>query len=253
LAGVCAFLLAGPGYGQGHADMEALIRETQRMAKTPTEANGQEVTLIWWVPVEFWEQSLDANPAASKQTVQKFKSTLDRYTLVIVLSAQIGPFGGMTYKSEEAVRGSVTLRDAQNTTYAPLADSQISPDAKNLMAMMKPLLANMLGPLGQNFTYLFFNAKTKTGRPLADPMSEGSFSAIVADHEFKFRLPLGSLLPPKFDPATHEQFPGNYLYSPFTGSKLVTEPAGDTPPAPPENNDVRPPPTDRSPVKPVVN
>jgi hypothetical protein len=49
---------------------------------------------------------------------------------------------------------------------------------------------------------------------------------VLAGTEFKFRLPLGSLLPPKFDPNTHEKFPGNYIYSPYTGSKLVNDVPG---------------------------
>ena len=44
----------------------------------------------------------------------------------------------------------------------------------------------------------------------------------VAEKVFRYRLPLGSVLPPRFDPNTEETFPGNYNYSPFTGAKLTT-------------------------------
>ena len=34
-----------------------------------------------------------------------------------------------------------------------------------------------------------------------------------------------SLLPPKFDQDTGEKFPGNYLFNPYTGRKLATQPS----------------------------
>ena len=37
---------------------------------------------------------------------------------------------------------------------------------------------------------------------------------------FIWWIPLGSLLPPKYDSETGEKFPGNYNYNPFTGIRL---------------------------------
>lgn len=226
-------ILAGPCYGQSRIDAQSLMRETQKIVRKQHDENSQDMTLVWWIPIQFWELSVQDNPAIAQQAIEKFRFTLDPYTLVVVLSAQIGPFGGMTFKSEEAVRASITLRDAQNVSYAPLADAQISADAKSLLLMLKPVLANLAGPLGQNLQYLLFNSKTKDGRPLADAKGEGWFTAVVAGEEFRYRLPLGSLLPPKYDPVTRDEFPGNYRYSPFTGNPLVSDPAGDAPRTPP--------------------
>ncbi len=234
IVGISLLMLAGPGYGQSTFDTQSLIRETQKISRKRVDGGFQDMTLVWWVPVQFWERSLQENPATTKQTLDKFRSTLEPYTMLIVMSGKIGPFGGMTFTSEDAVRASVTLRDAQNVSYSPLPDAAISADAKNLLSMMKPLVVNMLGPMGQNLNWLVFKSKTNDGRPLADPMTEGSLVVVVAGDEFRYRLPLGSLLPAKYDPATHDEFPGNYVYSPFTGSKLVTDPRGDPQRVPPE-------------------
>jgi len=225
LVAACLVAFALPCLAQEKFDTQALIRETQRMGKSRKDAGSQDLVIVWWVPTEFWEVTLLENPATSMQTVDKFKATLAPYTLVMVVRAHIGAFGGVTFEDEAAVRASVTVKDLQGVSYSPLADSEVNPDAKNLLSMMKPLISNMMGPMGQNLDCLLFKTKGKGGHAIADAKSEGSFAVVVAGEEFKFRLPLGSLMPPKFDADTHERFPGNYLYSPFTGSKLVTAPA----------------------------
>ncbi len=40
------------------ADIQELVRETQR-----TTTTGGQVGMVWWIPVQFWEESLNANPA----------------------------------------------------------------------------------------------------------------------------------------------------------------------------------------------
>ena len=45
----------------------------------------------------------------------------------------------------------------------------------------------------------------------------------LGDATYRWRLPLGSLLPPRYDAKTGEKFSGNYLYSPFTGKELTTK------------------------------
>jgi len=63
--------------------------------------------------------------------------------------------------------------------------------------------------------------ENKDGQIL-DAKKEGSFTLTCYGREFSWRLPLGSLLPPKFDPETGESFPGNYHFNPFSGRELVT-------------------------------
>jgi hypothetical protein len=60
------------------------------------------------------------------------------------------------------------------------------------------------------------------GKRLADPNKPGALQFSVYDQDFKWRLPLASLLPRKFDPKSNEDFPGNFDYNPFTGDKLKT-------------------------------
>jgi hypothetical protein len=106
----------------------------------------------------------------------------------------------------------------------PLDPTQLSPDVKNFLDMMKPALTNMLGQFGSGVEFACFSAKAASGARLIDPRKEGMLQLNYGDIVYKFRLPLGSLLPPKYDPQTGEMFLGNYIYSPFTGIKLIDVP-----------------------------
>jgi hypothetical protein len=115
------------------------------------------------------------------------------------------------------------LKDGTGVNYVPLGESSIDPDMKNLLQGLKPVVANMVGPLGQNTHFVLFPSKSNDGRLIADPRSNGMFWVFLAGKEFRYRLPLGSILSPKYDPGTGETFPGNYNFNPFTGTKLGTE------------------------------
>jgi hypothetical protein len=43
------------------------------------------------------------------------------------------------------------------------------------------------------------------------------------DAKFTWRLPLPRLLPAKVDPRTGQEFPGDYLFNPYTGESLVVK------------------------------
>lgn len=86
--------------------------------------------------------------------------------------------------------------------------------------MMKPLFANMLGPMGQNMVFFLFPSNNKEGQKIADSKKEGSFSVEMGEREFRWRLPLGSLLPPKICPTCGEKLSGAYKFCPWDGTKL---------------------------------
>lgn len=196
-------------------DLNSLIRETQQMSQSP-----DEMTMVWWLPEEFWLSSLSQDASVSPEMMEQFLATIRPYLMLAVLDGTIGAFGGVTYRAEDALRQSTRLRDASGETYTVLPADEIDADTTNLLAMMKPVLVNMLGALGQNMHFVLF--RSSDGDRIADARKPGSFEVVVDDKVFGYRLPLGSVLPPRFDPKTGEQFPGNYRYSPFTGTKLTT-------------------------------
>lgn len=215
LGGFFFSLAAMPVAGRESVNVNALIQETQQISDAPNE-----ITMVWWLPEQFWEASLSQDPDITPAQIEDFLVIVRPYTIIAVVDGTIGPLGGVTYTSEEAIRHSVFIRDTRGRRHYPLRESEVSPDTSILLRMMKPMVTSMLGPMGENMHFLVFHSEGRDRRPIADPTDEGAFSVSIAGTEFVYRLPLGSLLPPKYDPRTGERFPGNYEYNPYTGDML---------------------------------
>src|SRR5205823_6127736 len=132
---------------------------------------------------QFWQVSLRESLPADK--VEEVLKVVRRYTMIAVVDGRIGPFGGMSFIPEETVRTNVTLKDAAGVNYAPLGESTIDPDMKNLIHMVKPVVANMLGPIGQNTHFVLFPSKSADGRLVADPAGKGTLWVFVGGREFR--------------------------------------------------------------------
>jgi hypothetical protein len=210
---------AGQDPDPAKLDLQAFVRETQKSSQVPGE-----VTLVWWLPEQFWRASLQVQQerTLTAQQADEFLKTLRPYLMIAVLDGRMGSFGSATFKTEDEIRAGVTVKDAKGGVYMPLKDAQITPEVKILVGVMKPLVANLIGAMGQNMHFLLFPAESSDGQPIADAKSDRAFSVLIGQKEFAYRLPLASVLPPRYDSATGERFPGNYVYNPFTGAKLIT-------------------------------
>lgn len=200
---------------EGQPSVEAIIAETQQQT-----TKASDMTMVWWIPTEFWQISLSQDKTLAAEDVQEFVNVLQPYTLIAVVKGKIGPMGGTTFLPEADVRATVQIRDTKGRVYKPLAANQINADVTNLLSMMKPMFANLFGPLGQNLHFVCFPGKTAEGERIADPKKDGRLSVVLADETFKWRLPLGSLLPPKKCPVCGETVSGAYKYCPWDATKL---------------------------------
>ena len=198
-------------------DSIKLTQETQQLRQ-----DQNQIDMVWWIPNEFWEASFKANPVITPEQQEEFIKVVDQYSIFCVMEGTIGAFGGITGTPKEELQAKVSLK-VSGTKLSLLDDSELSPDAQNFLQMMKPMLAGMLGQMGQSMEFIVFKGNNKDGAKHLNPKSKGSFTLILGEKEFKWRLPLASLLPPKFDPDTSDEFPGNYIYNPFTGKKLITK------------------------------
>ena len=205
-----------PSFAQDiKVDINALIQETQKMSQS-----AEELTLIWWIPEDFWRASFEQNPNTTAAQIEEFMKVLRPYTMVVAVDGKIGSLGGVTYESESTIRNSIRLIDNQGNNYRALSNEKVDADMKNFLSMMKPVLVNILGPLGQNMYFYLFPAKNKAGHEIANARKEGTFSVKLAKKEFKWRLPLGSLLPPKICPVDGEKMSGAWKYCPWHGVEL---------------------------------
>ena len=196
-------------------DTNALIHETQKMSDKPNTS-----TMVWWAPEEFWEHSFSQNPGATEAQVEEMVAVIRPYTIIIVVDGTIGPFGGVTFKSEPEIRPIIQVRDGRGNIHRPLGEESINVDTRNFLSAVRPVFANMMGPLGENMHFFLFPSHNSAGEKIADATKEGSFSLKLGAEEFAWRLPLGSLLPPKICPTCGAKLSGAYKFCPWDGTKL---------------------------------
>lgn len=194
--------------------LNALITDIQKSTD-----NTNEMIMVWWIPEEFWVAALSGDPSISQSQINMITETLRPYLILIVVEGNVGNFGGVTYKAESTIRDHLKVVDKFGDTYNPLTIDQVDLDTQNLLGMMKPVLVNMLGPMGQNMHFFLFNSNSSKGQ-IANPNKEGMFSVHLGGNTFNWRLPLGSLLPQKLCAKCNEKLSGAYSYCPYCGGKL---------------------------------
>jgi hypothetical protein len=200
---------------ENKVNLNTLTQETQKMSE-----KADEMTLIWWIPEEFWRVSFEQDPSITADQIEEFIKVLRPYTIIVAVDGKMGTFGGITYESEQTIRSLIQITDNEGATYRPLNRNSINADCENFLAMMKPVFINMLGPMGQNMHFFLFPAENKKGKKIADAGNEGTFSVELGKRIFKWRLPLGSLLLPKICPVCKEELNGAYKFCPWDGTEL---------------------------------
>lgn len=220
---VVALIVAAPRAASAaqSIDINKLIAETQKQS-----ARADRLGMVWWMPEQFWRATLEQDDSMTDAASEEFLSVLRPYVLVAALDGTIGPFGGATFVDRETLEKSITLVAGNGDRLSPLNKDQISPDARNFSMMMKPLLATMLGETGENLHFFFFPATTAEGDRIADAAAPGRFSVELGEEGFHWRLPLGSVLPPKVCPKDGEELNGAWTYCPWHGKKLVKQKEG---------------------------
>jgi len=196
-------------------DLSEFTRDSQKWSQ-----DGDKMIMVWWIAEEFWKVSAAKNPNTTEAQAGEFVKAVHPYTLVVVLDAKIGPFGAPTYAPEEEIRSRVQLKDADGTLYRPIAEEELGGDVKNLMAMMKPIFVNMIGPMGSNMHFFAFPAETKNARRIVEATQDGKFSVLLGEGEFKWRTPLDALVSPKTCPKCKENMSGAFKFCPWDGTKL---------------------------------
>lgn len=197
-----------PEYSSVVKDLEVLDR------------SGNRFTLVFWMPPEFWQVAAQSSGKLTDKAVQELTSTVQPYTIVAVIDAQMGLAGAFTYAETDVMRSTVSIEDTHKNVYRPLNADQVDGGVANLIRIMRPILANAMGEMGTHMEFLVFSGTTKEGQRFADVTQDGMLTVSVGPKRASYRLPLGSFLPPAVDDKTGETFPGSYHFNPFTGNRL---------------------------------
>ncbi len=191
------------------------IKEVQKWNK-----QSNEMTLSFWIPNGYWELALKDNPQITQAVINQIKDAFKDYVFVCALDLDINNNGTMSYTPESDLRKTIFIKDNTNKQYDPLDKEEISSDALSLSEAIKPMFAQMLGQMGAGMHFYFFKITDEKGNPTINEYKKGEFTICHSGREFKYNLPLVTLLPPKVCPIDNASMKGNWDYCPFHGVKL---------------------------------
>jgi tetratricopeptide (TPR) repeat protein len=171
-------------------DFGSLSRELMQMSQTP---DGQ--TMVMWLPRELWLVTAQKNANVPAAVLEAVTKAVSHYTIIGALEGKVGASGNIAYATETDLAARVKLKDANGTLYSPLSQDQIDSGTGLVLAALKPTLAKMPAPLGENMQFFVFPAQDKSGQAIAEATKDGVFFVEVGEKEFRWRLPLGALAP----------------------------------------------------------
>lgn len=216
-------LIAAPGWTWAQSAQErvnAIINETQKQGN-----RAGRVTIVWWMPTEFWRATGVAEATLTTAQVDEMVAAVQDVIVFAIIDGKLNTLGAGEFTAPEVLRKNISLSDAQGKPIALLPEEKQSVGTKNLLAVMRPVWANMLGEFGKNLSLFVFEGKNKDGSRRIDPTKPGSFVIRLSGEEFRWRLPLGSLLPSKTCPKCNENYAGNYAFCPFDATPLKEQPS----------------------------
>lgn len=198
--------------------MNAIIRDTQKQG-----SRAGRITIVWWIPPEFWRAAMAASGIVPVDKAEEMLSSIRDVNVFMVIDGKVGPFAAPDFAPAEEVQRNISLTDTQNMIVPLIPEVKQIVAIRNMISMMKPIFANMLGEFGRNLLFVVFEGINNDGSRRIDPLKPGSFTVKLNTEEFRWRLPLGSLLPAKKCPRCNDVFPGNYAFCPFDATPLVAE------------------------------
>jgi len=174
------------------------------------------IKMVWWMPTIYWTVSNQGNSFVTDEMVKELELAVKDYNIIAALDGSIGPFG-MKYNDDTTV----ILVDQKGNKYNTIPNEEISSETLSVLDVLKPVLSRMIGKMGENLNFYVFPLFEDDSS--IDPYKDGSFTVLVNDESFKYKLPLGSLFEKKKCTIDDELYNGAWTYCPFHGSELIEQ------------------------------
>ena len=206
-----ALSIVGLKAQEAKPDVLDLVYDLQKWKK-----DGKQMKLVWWIPTVYWQIALEQSPGVSQSQIDDIVAAVEQYTFIAAIDGRIGPYG-LNYEDNIALN----IIDNKGEKINPLSVDAMSSQTKTVLSVLKPVLSNTIGQMGQNMQFFVFDCCDAEGKLLGNPTEEGLFKVVNNGDLFEWRLPLGSLTPKKTCPVDGEKLNGSWVYCPWHGEKLV--------------------------------
>ncbi len=197
------------------ANVDQFIEELQ-VGSNDTD----KMTLVWWIPVEFWDVVLKQSGEMSEEQIVEFTEVISPYAIFLVIDGKVGAFGNISYTDKKKIDKSVRFVGTDEKEYKALDEDDVSMEIQVILATFKPMFASMLGEMGENANFYVTKDLQDEGSRSFDPYSENDIGVKFLDTELTIECPISTLLPEKVCPEDGELLNGTWKYCPFHGEKL---------------------------------
>lgn len=199
VAAVLGLAVAWPGFSVerktiAQVSIDALIKETQSPIST-----SDHLDLVWFVPIEFW-QVATYDPTANADKRDSLMSSMEPYFMIITIQADISPVGVFNFfdsKPQAVYRSAAGTADPLE----PITD--LPKDIQMVILLMKPILAQALGSLGQSINYYVYTDRKPDGSRRVSPYDAGVIEVAMQGRDQQVRsqhrieMPLDTLHVPR--------------------------------------------------------
>lgn len=185
--------------------------------------NSKIIHMSLWLSQEFWQAVMKNQNTLSEEQRNKMAEELKPYSIFAVVEGNVNPFGEIEYESRDSIAAHIILTGSDGKTYQPIDNTTASYTIQAMTSSLGPLLTKIMGNLGKNMQIFIFNDRNPQQERVCDPYRKGIFSLKTQVSEYKWRTPLGSLLPPKICPVDQEEMNGAWDFCPWHGDKLIAK------------------------------
>lgn len=201
-------------------DVDALTNELQVMS-----GGSGSLDLAWWIPVEFWEATLRQSPDITDGQVEQLLSVLKSYSVLGVVQADISSFGAFHFYEKDTVMDGLKVQatgpDGVTRTISHTEPSD--PDLRLLLDQMRPVLAQALGNMGENFYFFPMPAFDEDERRVPSPYEKWTLQVTMKRDEsetvLQLEMPVDALFTPRKCP-NGKPAHVSWSYCPWSGTKL---------------------------------
>ncbi len=179
------------------ADLRALVKETQRMVR-----HDQEVTMLWWMPHEFFRAVLARSAIAQAEQQHVLSDAIEAlvdYEIFALMHARVMGGALSNGSSREELQRNAQF-EVGGETRSPIAIEDIPATVQSIIAGMKPSLAQSAGIVARYLEILVYPAvRPRANVRLFDGARLMTFT--LFGRQFQWSLPLASLAPENCDAA----------------------------------------------------
>lgn len=198
--------------------LDLLTTETQYL-----DTANDKMLMLWWIPNTFWELSLAMDGSMGAEEIAEFMETLKPYIIVAVLDGNMSALGAVKYQEYNDIQQNIFILSGEEKVAALDRNKEkIDPSVSMLLEIFKPILTNMLGPMGSNMNFYLFPAELE-GKLIVNEKKEDLFTIQYKEYRQEWELPFEAMLPLKACGQCDKKLSGRYNYCPYDGKKLVSK------------------------------